>query len=80
MNRGVFALEEGELAGERVSGIMNKRPQLDSGRRSNCRNLFDDKFDPKPACDNESFRIEEQERIEAMVSHYHLLDYHRMIT
>jgi hypothetical protein len=31
--------------------------------------LLDDKFDPKRAFDNESFPVEEEERIETMVSH-----------
>ena len=43
-------------------------------------NLRDDKFDPVTAFDNESFPIEEEEPIEAMVGRCHSICYHRMIT
>jgi hypothetical protein len=36
MNPQRFRVEEGDPLGERVSGIMDERPELDSGRRSHC--------------------------------------------
>jgi hypothetical protein len=35
--------------------------------------LLDDKFDPKRAFDNESFPVEEEERIETVIRHCHFL-------
>ena len=33
--------------------------------------MLDDKFDPKRAFDNESFPVEEEERIETVIGHCH---------
>jgi hypothetical protein len=34
-----FRVEEGDLPGERVSGIMDERPEMDSGESKSCHRI-----------------------------------------